>query len=93
MATAISANRAELLAIANSVASEKMIESLELFGIGASWGGFESLATPTTGNLLRTMGTGKFAGPVVRIHVGLEDPADLIADLEQALASMQAQRS
>ena len=72
-------------------ASEKMIESLELFGIGASWGGYESLATPTTGNLVRTAGTGKFHGPVVRMHIGLEDPADLIADLEQALAAMPAQ--
>ena len=72
-------------------ASEKMIESLELFGIGASWGGYESLATPTTGNLVRTAGTGKFHGPVVRMHIGLEDPADLIADLEQALAAMRAQ--
>ncbi len=72
-------------------ASEKMIESLELFGIGASWGGYESLATPTTGNLVRTAGTGRFNGPVVRMHIGLEDPADLIADLEQALAAMRAQ--
>ena len=72
-------------------ASEKMIESLELFGIGASWGGYESLATPTTGNLVRTAGTGKFHGPVVRMHIGLEDPADLIADLEQALSGMRAQ--
>ena len=75
----------------SQAASEKMIESLELFGIGASWGGYESLATPTTGNLLRTAGTGKFSGPVVRMHIGLEDPADLIADLEQALDGMKAQ--
>ena len=75
----------------SQAASETMIESLKLFGIGASWGGFESLATPTTGNLVRSAGTGHFAGPVVRMHIGLEDPADLIADLEQALAAMRAQ--
>ena len=64
-------------------------EALELFGIGASWGGFESLAVPTTGNITRTAGTGQFAGPLVRIHIGLEDVDDLIADLTQALAVMR----
>lgn len=67
------------------------VEALELFGIGASWGGYESLAVPTTGNITRTAGTGQFAGPVVRIHIGLEDVDDLIADLDQALGVMRAQ--
>lgn len=62
-----------------------VINSLALFGIGASWGGFESLAIPTTGNITRTAGSGQFAGVVSRLHIGLEDPADLIADLAQAL--------
>jgi cystathionine beta-lyase len=66
------------------------VEALELFGIGASWGGFESLAVPTTGNITRTAGTGQFAGPLVRIHIGLEDVDDLIADIDQALAVMRA---
>jgi cysteine-S-conjugate beta-lyase len=65
------------------------VEALELFGIGASWGGFESLALPTTGFITRTAGSGKFEGPVVRLHIGLEDVADLIADLEQGLAVMR----
>ena len=65
------------------------VEALELFGIGASWGGYESLAVPTTGNITRTAGSGGFAGPVVRIHIGLEDVDDLIADLDQALAVMR----
>ncbi len=69
---------------------QAMVDSLALFGIGASWGGFESLALPTTGNLTRTAGTGQFAGPVVRWHIGLEDPADLIADLTQGLAVLRA---
>ena len=70
-------------------ATHKMIESLDFFGIGASWGGYESLALPTTGYLTRTAGTGKFGGPVVRFHIGLESPADLIADLERGLARLR----
>jgi cystathionine beta-lyase len=71
-------------------ATHQMIESLDLFGIGASWGGYESLALPTTGFQTRTAGTGKFDGPVVRFHIGLENPADLIADLERGLAKLRA---
>jgi cysteine-S-conjugate beta-lyase len=70
-------------------ATHAFIEALELFGIGASWGGFESLAVPTTGFVTRTAGTGGFAGPVVRLHIGLEDVDDLIADLDQGLAVMR----
>ena len=66
----------------------RFIDSLELFGIGASWGGFESLAIPTTGFITRSAGTGDFGGPMARIHVGLEDVADLKADLAQGLARM-----
>jgi len=58
-----------------------MVDSLRLFGIGASWGGYESLALPTTNFITRSAGTGDFGGPMVRFHVGLEDTADLIADL------------
>ena len=68
----------------------RFIDSLALFGIGASWGGFESLAIATTGNITRTAGSGDFGGPMARIHIGLEDPADLIADLEQGLARLTA---
>ena len=71
-------------------ATHALVEALELFGIGASWGGYESLALPTTGFVTRTAGTGTFDGPVVRLHIGLEEPADLIADLEQGLAVMRA---
>jgi len=71
-------------------ATHRFVESLALFGIGASWGGYESLAIPTTGFITRTAGTGHFAGPVVRIHIGLEDVDDLIADIRQALAQMRA---
>jgi cysteine-S-conjugate beta-lyase len=64
------------------------VEALALFGIGASWGGFESLALPTTGFVTRTASRG-FEGPVVRLHIGLEDVKDLIADLEQGLAVLR----
>jgi cysteine-S-conjugate beta-lyase len=67
----------------------RFIDGLTLFGIGASWGGYESLAIATTGNITRTAGTGEFGGPMARIHVGLEDPADLIADLEQGLRRLE----
>jgi cystathionine beta-lyase len=74
----------------SAAATHRFVESLALFGIGASWGGYESLAIPTTGFITRTAGTGQFAGPVVRIHIGLEDVDDLIADLRQGLAQMRA---
>ncbi len=70
-------------------ASRAMIDSLALFGIGASWGGFESLVVPTTGSLRRTASTGEFGGPMIRLHIGLEEPADLIADLDQGLGAMR----
>ena len=71
-----------------ATATHKFVEALELFGIGASWGGYESLAVPTTGFITRTAGSGKFSGPVVRLHIGLEDVDDLIADLRQGLDAM-----
>ena len=74
-------------------ATHAMVDSLALFGIGASWGGFESLALPTTGYVIRTApGTVPFPGPVCRFHIGLEDPADLIDDLDQGLAVLRAHR-
>jgi cystathionine beta-lyase len=67
-----------------------MIDALQLFGIGASWGGFESLVLPTAQSIIRSAGTGVFEGPIARFHVGLEDPTDLIADLEQGLAALRS---
>lgn len=66
----------------------RFIDSLSLFGIGASWGGYESLALPTTGFITRTATSPDLGGFTVRIHIGLEDVADLIADLEQGLATL-----
>jgi cystathionine beta-lyase len=68
--------------------THRFVEALTLFGIGASWGGYESLALPTTGFVSRSVGTGDLGGPAVRFHIGLEDPADLIADLAQALGTL-----
>jgi cysteine-S-conjugate beta-lyase len=62
---------------------DRFIDDLDLFGIGSSWGGFESLILPS--KPVRTAGQVP-QGPLVRIHAGLEDPDDLIADLERALA-------
>ncbi len=66
-------------------ARNALIDRLELFGIGWSWGGFESLAVPSdaTGRNLKRPPS----GPVIRLSIGLEEPEDLIADLEAALAS------
>jgi cystathionine beta-lyase len=68
-------------------ATHRFVEALKLFGIGASWGGYESLALPTNGFVSRTAGALP-EGAMVRFHIGLEDVADLIADLEQGLAVM-----
>jgi cystathionine beta-lyase len=58
------------------------IDALRLFGIGFSWGGFESLAV--TADPKRVLGVPDHGGALVRLHIGLEDVADLIADLDQA---------
>jgi cystathionine beta-lyase len=67
-----------------------MIDALQLFGIGASWGGYESLVLPTTGTISRSAGTGVFEGEMARFHIGLENIEDLIADLDQGLAALRA---
>jgi cystathionine beta-lyase len=64
----------------------RFIEALELFGIGYSWGGYESLVVPVDPRRLRTVTSWEAEGPLVRLHVGLEDPDDLIEDLAQGLA-------
>jgi cystathionine beta-lyase len=61
------------------------VDSLELFGIGYSWGGYESLVLPV--DPYRTV-TEPPAANLVRLHIGLEDPEDLIADLEKAFAQL-----
>jgi cystathionine beta-lyase len=66
-----------------------MIDALELFGIGSSWGGYESLAIRADPRNVRTATTWNPGGPLIRLHIGLEDPADLIADLERGFAALR----
>ena len=61
------------------------VDSLELFGIGYSWGGFESLALPVHPEKYRSATAWNTDGSVVRLQIGLEDVDDLIADIEAAL--------
>ncbi|MBV9932355.1 MAG: cystathionine beta-lyase [Alphaproteobacteria bacterium] len=63
----------------------RFIDGLELFGIGWSWGGYESLAVPNDPQPLRSVTRWEAEGPLVRLHIGLEDADDLIADLEAGL--------
>jgi cystathionine beta-lyase len=65
-----------------------MIDAMTLFGIGASWGGYESLILPTSGTISRSAGTGNFGGEIMRLHIGLEDLEDLKADLERGFARL-----
>ncbi len=65
-------------------------DALTLFGMGYSWGGFESLAIPFDCSDYRTATVWDVEGPAVRLHIGLEDTADLKADLDQAFAKMRA---
>jgi cystathionine beta-lyase len=70
-------------------ALEAFIDNLQLFGLGVSWGGFESLVIPfTPGD--RTTNRWQYAGQGVRLHVGLEDPEDLIKDLQRGLDAIAA---
>lgn len=63
-----------------------LVDGLKHFGIGYSWGGFESLALPVELDRLRSLG-GPRRGPLVRLHIGLENVDDLIADLATGLDS------
>jgi cystathionine beta-lyase len=60
--------------------------------MGASWGGFESLAIPFDCTSYRTATKWQPGGPCLRLHIGLEDVGDLIADLERGFAAMAAAR-
>jgi cystathionine beta-lyase len=66
------------------------LDTLELFGIGASWGGYESLAVPFDCAPVRTATRWQPGGPTVRFHIGLEAVEDLIADLERGFAALVA---
>ena len=76
----------------DDAARTAMIDGLRLFGIGFSWGGFESLAIPSDPAPIRTATRWQAEGPLVRLHIGLEDADDLIADLAAGLARFRAAR-
>jgi cystathionine beta-lyase len=67
-----------------------MIDGLELYGIGASWGGFESLVVPFDPREARSATEWPHRGPCFRIHAGLENVDDLIADLEAGFKRLRA---
>jgi cystathionine beta-lyase len=84
---------ASLFSFVLQPASEKQvaafIDALEVFGIGSSWGGFESLAIVARIERYRTVTKWDPGGPTIRLHIGLEDPGDLIADLERGFAALE----
>jgi cysteine-S-conjugate beta-lyase len=75
--------------VAQSVVNA-FLDELSLFGIGASWGGFESLAIPFDCVSIRTATRWAPGGPTVRFHIGLESIDDLIGDLERGFAAFAA---
>jgi cystathionine beta-lyase len=75
-----------------AAAVNAFLNELCLFGIGASWGGFESLAIPFDCTDIRTATKWAPGGPTVRFHIGLEEVEDLIGDLERGFAALAAAR-
>ena len=71
----------------DKVSAHALMKALSLFGMGYSWGGFESLITHETPQLVHRQHRPDLPGQLLRLHVGLEDPADLISDLEIGLAA------
>ena len=65
------------------------LDALKVFGLGFSWGGYESLAVAShIGD--RVIAKGPYEGPLIRLQIGLEDVADLKADIEAGLAAARA---
>lgn len=79
-----------LLQPCSQAALAALVDGLRWFGMGFSWGGYESLILPVNLASARTATTWDAPGPLLRIHAGLEDADDLITDLEQGFARMAA---
>lgn len=62
-----------------------MLDNLELFHMGYSWGGYESLIIPFDPRPMRTATAWRYQGQAFRLHVGLENVADLVKDLSDGL--------
>ena len=73
----------------SEAAVEAMIDGMELFPLGYSWGGFESLIAPSSPARARTAKAWTEPSPGIRLHIGLEDVDDLTDDLEKGLARFQ----
>ena len=73
-------------------AADAFLDALTLFGLGFSWGGFESLAIVSDPQLGKRRFALSYSGPLMRLHIGLEAEADLMADLRQALDVYAATR-
>ena len=69
-------------------AMSAFFNGFEHFGLGYSWGGFESLVIPS--EFKRTAKKFDHEGPIIRFHAGLEEADDLIADIDAAFARMKA---
>ena len=68
---------------------KQMLNGMELFGIGYSWGGYESLILPTYPRSKRTASPWRYEGPLLRLHIGLEALDDLRSDLEAGLKRLR----
>lgn len=76
----------------NTLCAQAFLDALSLFGLGYSWGGFESLITHETGQMEWRCDQPELEGELIRLHIGLEDPSDLIRDLETGLAAWRAKK-
>lgn len=68
---------------------KQMLNGMELFGMGYSWGGYESLILPTNPRSMRTASPWRYEGPLLRLHIGLEALDDLRSDLEAGLKRLR----
>ncbi|WGD48674.1 cystathionine beta-lyase [Bradyrhizobium sp. CB1650] len=75
---------------APQAAVDAMLDTVRLFGMGYSWGGFESLVIPFDCDSYRTATKWSPGGPTLRLHIGLENVDDLKADLDRGFAALKA---
>ena len=78
--------------VADGMVRAALIDGLAHSGIGHSWGGFQSLALPIAPARYRSATVWQAQGPAIRLHIGLEGSADLIADLAAVLGRFRAVR-
>jgi cysteine-S-conjugate beta-lyase len=80
-----------VLKAVDTTAVSAFVDSLRLFGIGSSWGGYESLITVVHAEAQRTATRWAPGGTALRLHIGLEDPDDLVEDLTRGFAALRYQ--